>query len=143
MKEFINVSAMTKDIYDIYNDAINSLTLPDDERVYIDAMFDDETLMDMAKEHAIRINKDMEKYLNSKSHHIPGNFMSIDFNYPMDTGREVSDMVKRLNDGDTSELADDDRDYLCSFVWRAFGTYGVEYNFTNEVCELLCEYENQ
>ena len=45
-------------------------------------------------------------------------------------------MVARLDVAEDSEQADNDREYLEEWYFKAFGTYNIQYNFSNELEEI-------
>lgn len=45
-------------------------------------------------------------------------------------------MVARLDAAEDSEQANEDRAYLEEWYFKAFGTYNIKYNFSNELEEV-------
>ena len=68
-----------------------------------------------------------------------GNFADIENDY-FDLFPE---MVKRLDAAEDSERANDDREYLSSWYFYAFGTFGIKYNFSNELQDLSYDLERE
>ncbi len=53
-------------------------------------------------------------------------------------------MIARLDDNEDSKLANEDRNFLVDWLFETFGTWGISYNFQNEISETLyVEFENQ
>ena len=52
-------------------------------------------------------------------------------------------MIERLDNGVDSPRANDDRDYLSSWVFQAFGTHGFRYNFSTMLADALYTYEHE
>lgn len=97
--------------------------------------FPNEFVEEYAAEVVNYINEDMGAYLNAPSHHIVGNFCNIGYDYPGD----VKAMVQRLNDGELSEQADENRQFLTQWFYDAIGTAGVVYNFQTLMSEKIGE----
>lgn len=146
MKEYINLDREAEVLYEIYkekvDDYLSDPDLTEAGRYYLETYWDSEQIMDYAMEVASTLNENMKDYLNQKDHHMAGNFMNIDYDYPRfreckpaEERGIVADMIKRLNDGDTSKQSDEDRDYLTDWLMDAFGTFGLSYNFGSVLSE--------
>ena len=56
----------------------------------------------------------------------------------------VNAMIARLDAGEDSEQANEDRDFLVDWFFETFGTWGISYNFQSNISEFLyMEFENQ
>ena len=139
MKDFINYEDMYECIKNIYTDALNE----EDAIKYEDEI-------DCHAEHAAQDAVDsMRKYVHLKDTHIDSNLCNIrqDWEYrPEFIGSEVQpwgkfdDMVKSMDD---ETISDEDlkkvQQWCMDWFFRAFGTWGLEYNFQSYISEL--EYE--
>ncbi len=149
VKKYMNVDRLASDILNIYKDSRDGF-INDENREFLMGEYPDDYLEDIAYERAWECNADMKRYLNSKDHKIEGNFNNVDYDYPLHVygvveynKSMVSAMVERLNNGETSEQADADRDWLVDWFWETFGTFGMTYNFDTEIGERLYEFENE
>lgn len=98
----------------------------------------------------LETNRDMKKYLHMDNHNMDGNFADIENDYPAHiTGTYWSSeyagndyfclfpqMVARLDAAEDSEQANEDRAYLEEWYFKAFGTYNIKYNFSNDLEEI-------
>ena len=148
-KNFLNIDRLRDEILELYK-GVRDEFVDDSNREYLLNTISDEYLEESAWERAIEFNRDMGKYLNMKDHKIDGNFNNIDYDYPHHINGEfgydeplVNAMVERLNSGEQSEQADADRDWLVDWFWETFGTFGLTYNFSEYISELLYEFENK
>lgn len=99
----------------------------------------------------------MKSYLHMKEHTISGNFANIERDYPAHiTGTRWSteydgddyfdlfpQMVARLDAAEDSKQASEDRAYLEEWFFSAFGTFGIEYNFNDELGEISCKLKEE
>jgi hypothetical protein len=46
-------------------------------------------------------------------------------------------MVARLDAAEDSKQADEDRAYLMDWYFKAFGTFGIKYNFQDTLSEIV------
>ena len=79
-----------------------------------------------------------------------GNFANIENDYPAHItgtywiseydGDDYRDffpqMVARLDSAEDNKQANEDRAYLMDWFFDAFGTYGIKYNFRNDLAEI-------
>lgn len=149
MKDYINVEKMFGTIVNIYRDCRDGF-ITDENRDCLLCEVSDDFIEESAWEMAIEFNSDMGKYLNMKDHKINGNFNNIDYDYPHHINGEfgydsqlVDAMIERLNSGEKSEQADADRDWLVDWFFETFGTFGISYNFSEFIGEILYQYENE
>lgn len=113
--------------------------------------FSDKHLEDKSNEMAWQFNSDMKKYLHNPDHRICGNFNNIDYDYPYHIYGEVTydtplvnAMIARLDAGEDSEQANEDRNFLVDWFFETFGTHGISYNFQSDISEYLyMEFKNQ
>ena len=148
-KNFLNIDRLRDEILELYK-GVRDEFMNDSNREYLLDTISDEYLEESAWERAIEFNRDMGKYLNMKDHKIDGNFNNIDYNYPHHINGEfgydeplVNAMIERLNSGEQSKQADADRDWLVDWFWETFGTFGLAYNFSEYISELLYEFDNK
>ena len=148
-KNFLNIDRLRDEILELYK-GVRDEFVDDSNREYLLNTISDEYLEESAWERVIEFNRDMGKYLNMKDHKIDGNFNNIDYDYPHHINGEfrydeplVNAMIERLNSGEQSEQADADRDWLVDWFWETFGTFGLTYNFSEYISELLYEFENK
>ena len=92
----------------------------------------------------------MKKYLHLNDQRMDGNFANLYNDYPRHVtgtfwatdydGDDYYDlypqMVARLDAAEDSEQANEDRAYLEEWYFKAFGTYNIKYNFSNELEEI-------
>lgn len=120
-----------------------------------DWYMNDEFIEEYASRLVDRFNSDMKTYLHGE-HKISGNFNNIDYDYniimyqvscgkygadEIDYNHEgVASMIERLDNGDTSEIAELERKALLSWFWETFGSFGITYNFGELMSEEYYEY---
>jgi hypothetical protein len=46
-------------------------------------------------------------------------------------------MIARLDAGEDSKQANEDRDFLVDWFFETFGTHGISYNFQSDISEYL------
>ena len=104
----------------------------------------------MAWDFTLEANREMKKYLHLNDQHMNGNFANLYEDYPKHRtgvwwasdydGDDYYDfypqMVARLDAAEDSEQANEDRAYLEEWYFKAFGTYNIKYNFSNELEEV-------
>ncbi|MBD5381910.1 hypothetical protein [Clavibacter sp.] len=122
---------LKSDIREIFAEKISEV---EDDPYFVFTVWSDN---DIVEEHiewlANDLNKSMKKYLHMSDTHIAGNFKNIRYDYKGD----FADMVKRLDEGAQDEQTNADRDFLLSWFWDAFGTFGISYNFATELDESI------
>jgi len=156
--DYIGVEAFAKEIENLYRECLDDFENKDELEQYINDLYDDEDhIHNLACEFAYNANRDMKKYLHKDSHRMDGNFANIEQDYPKyRTGTYWSqdydgddyfdlfpEMVKRLDAAEDSERANDDREHLSSWFFFTFGTFGIKYNFSNELNELCYDLERE
>lgn len=52
-------------------------------------------------------------------------------------------MVARLDAAEDSEQANEDRAYLEEWYFKAFGTFWITYNFSNDLAEIVYSLERE
>lgn len=148
--DYINVEGFAQAIEEIYRECLDDFEDGAEFEQYINELFEREYIREAAFEFAVEANEEMKEYLHRSNHRMNGNFADIERDYPEyrtgtywssdydgdDYFKLFPEMVKRLDSGEDSERADDDREYLSSWFFSAFGTYGIKYNFSNDLEEL-------
>lgn len=139
---------MSECLHSILKDARESM-IDDENKDFIMDEFSDEYLEERSNEMAWRFNSDMKEYLHSPDHRICGNFNNIDYDYPYHIYGEVTydiplvnSMITRLDVGEDSEQANEDRNFLVDWFFETFGTFGITYNFSDEIANKLYELES-
>ena len=141
MKDFLNYDSMYECIKNIYIDALDE----DEASKYEDEI---ECHAEISAQDAVEI---MRKYVHRKDTRMDGNFCNIREDWedtPEFIGSEVQpwgkfdDMVKSLDD---ETISDEDlkkvQQWCMDWYFRAFGTFGLKYNFQTFIAEI--EYEEQ
>lgn len=148
-KQYLNVNRLINELFDIYK-SVRDARLNDDNYDFLMEEFDDDYLNLYAQTMAHMFNKEMCKYLNGGDHTIFGSWNNIDYDYPehiigrFQYNRAIVDnMVARLNAGEESQQANDDRDWLVDWFWNTFGSSGIEYNFADEVSDMEYIFEQE
>lgn len=134
-KNYISIDAMKERLTEIFSEVIDSL-----EKNEIDIIEDYIDIEERAEYMAERFNADMKKYLHMDSQRIMGNFNNARTDYERENeGQKFSEMVTRLDNGENTPRAKEDREWLTSWFWETFGTYNIKYNFSTEIGELICD----
>ncbi len=156
--DYIGVTAFAKEIEDLYRKCLGNFDDKEEFENYINELYDDKDYIHtLAVEFAVDANECMKSYLHKDSHRMNGNFANIAQDYPKyrtgtywaheyagdDYYDLFPDMVKRLDAAEDSERADDDREYLSSWYFYAFGTFAIEYNFSEELNNLHYDLEEE
>ena len=156
IQDYIHVEQFENIIFELYKEERESYRDADNSE-FLDLEYDDETLHEFAWEAAHETNESMKKYLHQSDHRMPGNFCNIldDYAYYRtgmyhydrasiaDDKKMLAEMIERLDAGEDSPRANGDRDYLSSWVFQAFGTFGFKYNFGNAIADSLYYYEQE
>lgn len=74
--------------------------------------------------------------------HITGTYWSSEYDGD-DYFRLFPQMVARLDAAEDSEQANEDREYLEEWYFYAFGTFGIKYNFSNDLNEIAYMLEEE
>lgn len=143
MKEFINFEDMEQTLLDLYKNCL------DDESV----QKYESTIEEYANINAQTIVDDMNRYVHQKDTKINGNFCNIREDWevtPDFIGSDVkpwgkfSDVVKSIDNGTISE---EDlkkfQQWAKDWFFRAFGTWGLCYNFQTLISEMEWEEEQE
>ena len=147
--DYIGVESFAKTIENLYNECLENFDDADDLRMYIADGYG-MNIQAMAREFALEVNREMKKYLYLPDQHMDGNFADLSMDYPKHItgvcwasdydGDDYYDlypqMVARLDAAEDSEQANEDRAYLEDWYFEAFGTYNIQYNFSNELEEI-------
>ena len=151
VSDYIGVESFAKVIESLYRECLENFDDAEDMEEYI-ADFYGKNIQSMAWDFTIEANREMKKYIHLPDQHMNGNFSDLSMDYPKHrTGTFwVSEydgpvaeyfnlypqMVARLDAAEDSEQADKDREYLEEWYFEAFGTYNIQYNFSNELEEI-------
>lgn len=149
--DYIGVESFSKVIESLYRECLENFDDAEDLEEYISDIFEKD-IQSMAWDFTLEANREMKKYLHLPDQHMEGNFANLYEDYPKHrTGTFwVSEydgpvaeyfnlyhqMVARLDAAEDSEQADKDREYLEEWYFKAFGTYNIQYNFSNELEEI-------
>ena len=149
--DYIGVESFAKVIESLYRECLENFDDAEDLEEYISDVFGKD-IQSMAWDFTLEANREMKKYLHLNDQHMDGNFANLYEDYPKHiTGTFwVSEydgpvaeyfnlypqMVARLDSAEDSEQADKDREYLEEWYFKAFGTYNIQYNFSNELEEI-------
>ena len=149
--DYIGVASFAKTIEELYRQCLENFDDAEDMEEYIADVFE-KNIQSLAFEFTIEANREMKKYLHLPDQHMNGNFANLSIDYPKHrTGtfwlseydgpvaeyfNLYPQMVERLDAAEDSEQADKDREYLEEWYFEAFGTYNIQYNFSNELEEI-------
>ncbi len=156
IQDYINVAQFEDTLFGMYREERESWRDADNGD-FLDLEFDDETLREIARCVAARTNGDMKRYLHSGEYRMTGNFANVlddyaryrtgtfDYrNFGCNVDRKMlGAMIERLDAGEDSPRADDDRNFLSGWIFTAFGTYGLRYNFSGMVADSLYYHEKE
>lgn len=156
--DYIGVKSFTKTIEGLYRECLNNYDNAEDLEEYI-ADCCGKNIQKLAWEFTLKANREMKKYLHLPSQRMPGNFSDLRMDYPNHrTGtfwaseyegsvaeylNLYPDMVARLDAAEDSEQANEDRAYLEEWYFKAFGTFGITYNFSNDLAEIAYSIEQE
>ena len=156
--DYIGVESFAKVIENLYRECLNNYDNAEDMEEYIADVFE-KNIQSIAWDFTLEANREMKNYLHRKSQHMDGNFADLSMDYPKHrTGTFwvseydgpvaeyfslYPDMVARLDSAEDSEQADEDREYLAEWFFNAFGTFGIKYNFSNELDEIAYMLEEE
>lgn len=147
--DYIGVESFSKVIENLYNECLENFDNADELREYL-ADCCGKNIQTLAWEFALKANREMKKYLHLNDQRMDGNFANLYEDYPKHItgvwwasdydGDDYYDlypqMVARLDAAEDSEQANEDRAYLEEWYFKAFGTYNIQYNFSNELEEV-------
>ena len=149
--DYVGVESFAKTIENLYRECLNNYDNAEDMEEYIADVFG-KNIQSLAWDFTLEANREMKNYLHRKSQHMDGNFADLYMDYPKHrTGTFwvseydgpvaeyfslYPDMVARLDAAEDSEQANKDREYLEEWFFYAFGTYNIQYNFSNELEEI-------
>lgn len=148
IRDYMNIDELENELYGLYKECLDETVESEESSVkdHLLLVYDYEGIKEEAAFRADCINNNMRKYLHQDNHHIDGNFMNVERNYMRDhkcSRKDFENMVKRLDSGDMSEESKEDREWLRSWFWEAFGTFGLTYNFKSELDDCIYEYERE
>lgn len=147
--DYIGVASFAKTIEELYRECLEEFDDAEDLEEFI-ADCSGESIQPLACDFTRKANKEMKKYLHLDDQHMGGNFANLYKDYPRHItgvwwaldydGDDYFDlypqMVARLDAAEDSEQANEDRAYLEEWYFKAFGTYNIEYNFSNDLEEI-------
>lgn len=147
--DYIGTKSFATVIENLYRECLEKFDDAEDLEEFISDL-DGRNIQSMAWDFTLEVNKEMKKYLHLDDQHMDGNFANLYEDYPKHrTGVwQASDydgddyydfypqMVARLDSAEDSEQASKDRAYLEEWYFKAFGTYNIKYNFSNELEEI-------
>lgn len=147
--DYIGVSSFAKTIENLYRECLENFDNSDEMEEYIADLYG-KNIQSLAWEFTLETNRDMKKYLHMDNHNMDGNFADIEYDYPAhitgtywsseyagnDYFRLFPQMVASLDAAEDSEQANEDRAYLEEWFFKAFGTYNIKYNFSNDLEEI-------
>lgn len=148
--DYIGVISFSTVVENLYRECLENFDDKEEFEEYFNDLFGEKYIHNEAFRFALYANKEMKKYLHKDSQHMDGNFANLYEDYPNHvTGvRWASDydgddyydfypqMVARLDSAEDSEQASKDRAYLEEWYFKAFGTYNIKYNFSDELEEI-------
>lgn len=147
--DYIGVESFAKVIESLYRECLENFDDSDDLEEYIADLYG-KNIQSLAWEFTLEANREMKKYLHLNDQRMDGNFANLYNDYPRHVtgtfwatdydGDDYYDlypaMVARLDAAEDSEQANEDRAYLEEWYFKAFGTYNIKYNFSNELEEI-------
>lgn len=147
--DYIGVESFAKVIESLYRECLENSDDSDDLEEYIADLYG-KNIQSLAWEFTLEANREMKKYLHLNDQRMDGNFANLYNDYPRHVtgtfwatdydGDDYYDlypaMVARLDAAEDSEQANEDRAYLEEWYFKAFGTYNIKYNFSNELEEI-------
>lgn len=147
--DYIGTKSFAKTIEGLYRECLENFDDAEDLEEFISDL-DGRNIQSMAWDFTLEVNKEMKKYLHLDDQHMNGNFANLYYDYPKHVtgvwwasdydGDDYYDlypqMVARLDAAEESEQANEDRAYLEEWYFKAFGTYNIKYNFSNELEEI-------
>lgn len=147
--DYIGLESFAAVIESLYRECLENFDDAEDMEEYI-ADFYGKNIQSMAWDFTLEENREMKKYLHLPDQHMYGNFANLYNDYPRHVtgtfwateydGDDYYDlypaMVARLDAAEDSEQANEDRAYLEEWYFKAFGTYNIKYNFSNELEEV-------
>ena len=147
--DYIGVESFAKVIENLYRECLENFDDAENLEEYIADVFE-KNIQSMACDFTLEANREMKKYLHLPDQRMDGNFANLYNDYPRHVtgtfwatdydGDDYYDlypqMVARLDAAEDSEQADKDREYLEEWYFKAFGTYNIQYNFSNELEEM-------
>lgn len=145
--QYIDMDLMYQELVSLFTEARDSM-IDDQNQEFIMGKYEDAMVAEDAMETTSQINNQMKRYLHGE-HKICGNFNNIDYDYPNFRGKGVNydhelvaDMIARLDANDQSEQTQKDREFLVSWFFETFGTYGIKYNYTDRISADIYDYQH-
>lgn len=147
--DYIGCESFAKVIENLYDECLENFDDADDLQEHI-ADCCGKTIQNLAWDFTLEANREMKKYLHLNDQRMNGNFADLSMDYPKHRtgvwwatdydGDDYYDlypaMVARLDAAEDSEQADKDREFLEEWYFKAFGTYNIKYDFSNDLEEI-------
>ena len=147
--DYIGVASFAKTIEELYRECLENFDDAENLEEYIADVFE-KNIQSMAWDFTLEANREMKKYLHLPDQRMDGNFANLYNDYPRHVtgtfwatdydGDDYYDlypqMVARLDSAEDGEQANDDRAYLEEWYFKSFGTYNIQYNFSNDLEEM-------
>lgn len=156
--DYIGVESFANTIENLYRECLDNYDNAEDIEEYL-ADCCGKNIQKLALEFTLKANREMKKYLHLPSQRMPGNFSDLRMDYPnhrtgtfwaseyegsvSDYLNLYPDMVARLDAAEDTKQADEDRAYLEEWYFKAFGTFGITYNFSNDLAEIAYSLEQE
>lgn len=135
---YIDFDGMIETIVELMTDEREGFGENDFEKEIICNEYNDDFIQEIAFEMAAGFNRDMKKYLHLDNHKISGNFNNVEYDYSRENpGEKLSEMIYRLDSMEDSPRADKDRQWLTAWFWETFGTFGIKYNFGEQIADFI------
>lgn len=148
--DYIGVISFSTVVENLYRECLENFDDKEEFEEYFNDLFGEKYIHNEAFRFALYVNKEMKKYLHRYSQHMDGNFANLYEDYPKHItgvwwasdydGDDYYDlypqMVARLDAAEDIEQANEDRAYLEEWYFKAFGTYNIQYNFSNDLEEI-------
>ena len=156
--DYIGVVSFANTIENLYRECLDNYDNAEDiEEYLVDCC--GKNIQKLAWEFTLKANREMKEYLHLPSQRMPGNFSDLRMDYPnhikgtfwaseyegsvAEYLNLYPDMVARLDAAEDSEQAKEDRAYLEEWYFKAFGTFGITYNFSNDLADIAYSLEQE
>lgn len=149
--EYINVKEYESGLRKLFDKELQKICTGEYEQYY-DMLYDmllDESDTNEPERVAEKMNEDMKKYLHMDDHNMAGNFKNIRYDWEGivgdndNMGYKLKDVVAMLDNGEDNEVTRAFKEFATTWLWEAFGTFGLTYNFGDTVYDILDEWEQE
>ena len=90
------------------------------------------------------MTNNLTNYIESGNYHMSGNFANIEMDYEHDhKGTSFQEVVQMIQNGENNELTTEFKQWTISWIWYAFGTFGLTYKFSNYIDEHMNDEEDE